>query len=105
MEINQEFQNENYKRALKRVKEIKGFYTHLIVYILVNFFLFVSKFQSFSDFSNLNKWKLSNTLLFWGIGLAIHGLSVFGPKLFLGKKWEENKIKELMEKEKKQQWD
>ncbi len=39
------------------------------------------------------------TAFFWGIGLLSHALSVFGPNLFLGKDWEDKKIKQLMEKE------
>ena len=39
---------------------------------------------------------------FWGIGLASHGLSVFLPNFFLGKNWEEKKIREIMEKNKNQ---
>jgi hypothetical protein len=38
--------------------------------------------------------------LFWGIGIAIHASKVFVLKdRFLGKEWEEKKIKEMMEKE------
>ncbi|MCK4322302.1 2TM domain-containing protein, partial [candidate division WOR-3 bacterium] len=36
----------------------------------------------------------------WGIGLLIHAFSVFGTKRFL-RDWEEKKINELMEKDKK----
>ncbi len=39
-------------------------------------------------------------LIGWGIGLAIHGLNVFGTDKILGKDWEEKKIKEIMEKDK-----
>ena len=44
---------------------------------------------------------------FWGIGLVAHGLSTFGGEIFFGSAWEEKKIKELMEKEKKKKkkWD
>jgi hypothetical protein len=36
-------------------------------------------------------------MLGWGIGILSHALQVFG----IGKNWEEKKIKELMEKDKK----
>ena len=45
------------------------------------------------------------TLLFWGIGLLAHGLSVFLPGMILGNNWEERKIKELMEKDKNNKWE
>jgi hypothetical protein len=49
-------------------------------------------------------WKdfisaLLTTGLFWGIGVFFHWYSVFGINFFLGKGWEEKKIKELMDKE------
>jgi len=36
--------------------------------------------------------------VFWGIGIIWHAIGVFGK---LGKNWEEKKIKELMEKDKR----
>jgi len=39
-------------------------------------------------------------LLGWGIGIAIHGLSVFVFGQFFGSEWEERKIKEIMDKDK-----
>ena len=102
MQINNSVEQERYNRALERVKKIKGFYTHLAVYVIVNIFLFMINFQSFNEFFNFNDWRPFNTAFFWGIGLAIHWFSVFGPNLFLGKNWEEKKIKELMDKDQKQ---
>jgi hypothetical protein len=46
-----------------------------------------------------------NTALFWGIGLAAHGLSVFGNTIFFGQNWEEKKIQELMDKDKSEKWE
>jgi hypothetical protein len=37
-------------------------------------------------------------LLGWGIGVAAHGISVFGPGSFFGAEWERKKIKEIMQK-------
>ncbi|MGB7843426.1 MAG: 2TM domain-containing protein, partial [Salinimicrobium sp.] len=36
--------------------------------------------------------------------LLAHWFSLFGPSIFFGRDWEEKKIKELMEKEKKKSW-
>ncbi|PIE48413.1 MAG: histidine kinase [Flavobacteriales bacterium] len=95
-------QNPNYTYALKRVKQIKSFYTHLAVYIIVNAFLLSRDYyehgiNGFHDNS-------FNTLLFWGVGLAIHWFSVFGVNIILGKNWEQRKIKEYMDKP-KDQWE
>lgn len=87
--------NPRYKAAKKRVKEIKGFYIHATVYVLVNMFLLalnVQKGESLADIDNY--W----TAIFWGVGLLAHGLSVFLPNLILGKDWEERKTRELMDK-------
>ena len=40
------------------------------------------------------------SLLGWGIGLFIHAALVFKFLTFIGKDWEERKIKEFMEEEK-----
>lgn len=95
----------NYIRAKKRVKAIKGFYVHFIVYVLVNIFLsgviifglLQSDYNLIDAFSNFGVYS---TWVFWGIGMFFHWLGVFGFKsLGLGTDWEEKKIKELMEKE------
>lgn len=97
MEINHQ-EDPSYKAAQKRVKDIKGFYIHLVVYLFVNLAIVFS----YSNF--FRGLELSNffTAVFWGIGLAAHWASVFGPGFILGKKWEEKKIQELMEKDKEQ---
>ncbi|CAM4038903.1 2TM domain-containing protein [Flavobacterium weaverense] len=95
-----------YEIAYKRVKKIKGFYTHVMVYILVNAFLIIlsTSGQSFQNGDFLN-WETYSTAFFWGIGLLAHGLSVFGRSLFFDQDWEQKKIKEFMEKEKSTKWE
>ena len=89
-----------YENAFKRVKRIKGFYSHLLVYIVINIMIIIVNVQSLDKGETYISLKNFSTTLFWGIGLAAHGLSVFGPNIVLGENWEEKKIKELMEKEK-----
>src|SRR5690606_38556044 len=94
-------EEELYKVAKKRIKDIKGFYIHLMAYILVNgFILFVNKKIFYNNFNNFEIQDLS-LMFFWGIGLFAHWAGVFGTGFVLGKKWEERKIKELMDKERK----
>jgi hypothetical protein len=94
-----------YREAAKRVKRIKGFYTHAIVYVVINIMIIFSKIQ----FEDNGYWSFElrhfSTALFWGIGLVAHGMSVFMPSIVLGKNWEDKKIKELMEKEKNNKWE
>lgn len=96
---------ERYRRAEKRVKQIKGFYWHLFWYLAVNIFLtFGGPIRGFiSDgtfdlsglhFTNFAVW------FFWGIGIVGHWLHVFGMNIFFSKNWEEKKIKEYMDKDK-----
>lgn len=88
-------EQKSYERAKKRVEELRSFYTHLFVYLAVNAGLFLLNILT----SPRNLWFYW-PLIGWGIGLAIHGLSVFGTEKLLGKDWEERKIKELMNKDK-----
>ena len=102
-----ESQNKKYKQAKKRVGELKGFYWHLAVYILVNLFMTANKVirnyyngetwnEAFWDFNTFSVW------IFWGIGLAFHAFNVFGFPLLFGRNWEEQKIKKIIEEEEKE---
>ena len=98
--------DERYNLAYKRVKRIKGFYVHLLVYIGVNAFIIISIFnRSLIGNEIFWRWETFSTALFWGIGLTAHALSVFGRNIFFGRNWEEKKIQELMEKEKREKWE
>ncbi len=98
-------QEQNYIRAKKRVKDIKAFYIHLVVYVIVNLFIsgviifgLMSSGYSFADaFTNFGVYS---TWLFWGIGMFFHWMGVFGFRsIGFSKDWEDRKIKELMEKD------
>ena len=84
-----------YFEAKKRVKRIKGFYIHALVFVLVNLFIIVLKLTK-SEQDEIHVWGIG----FWAFGLAIHGLSVFLPNFIFGSDWEEKKIRELMDKDK-----
>lgn len=94
-----------YQEALKRVKKIKGFYTHLVVYVVVNIMIVILNIQDLKAGESYFQKENFFTAFFWGIGLAAHALSTFAPTWFLGSNWEEKKIKELMEKEKNNKWE
>ena len=87
--------DESYERAKKRVEELKGFYGHLIAYIVVNVFLAIVNLLTTPGF-----WWFLFVTFFWGIGLVAHGLSVFTKRGIFSKDWEDRKIYEYMEKEK-----
>jgi hypothetical protein len=94
-----------YDQARKRVKEIKGFYTHFVVYLVVNVMIFVVNIQDLDPGETYFQFKNFTTAFFWGLGLLAHALSVFVPSMIMGKNWEERKIKELMDKDKGSKWE
>ena len=94
-----------YYEALKRVKRIKGFYTHAMVYVVINIMFVIINIQNLEPGESYFQWHNFITAFFWGIGLLAHALSVFLPTMLLGSNWEERKIKELMEKEKNNKWE
>ncbi|CAM4283059.1 2TM domain-containing protein [Flavobacterium terrigena] len=87
-----------YQEAQKRVNKIKGFYTHLIVFILVNTYVVIKKTQHIDEDETI--WHAFKLPFFWGIGLVFHGIRAFDSVPFFGKDWEERKIKEMMDKKK-----
>ncbi len=58
--------------AQRRASAKLGWYAHAAVYVLVNLFLFAISRYAFGT----RPWSVA-PLLGWGIGLALHGLSVF----------------------------
>ncbi|UCD60900.1 MAG: 2TM domain-containing protein [Flavobacteriaceae bacterium] len=98
-----EAENQNkLERAKKRVEEIKGFYIHLAVYVVINSFILVNIYiRTMGEGETF--WKFSSffTLLFWGIGLAFHWAHVFNFNPLFGKKWEERQIQKYIEKDKR----
>jgi hypothetical protein len=60
------------RMAQKRAGAKLGWYIHAIVYVLVNAFLFAISRYGFGG----RPWSIY-PLLGWGLGLALHGVSVF----------------------------
>jgi len=94
------FEEDSYLEAKKRVKKIKGFYWHLFWYIVVNGYLLVNVlFGLGNDLDAVFQFHNFSTPFYWGIGLAFHWFGVFGKRSIFSKEWEERKIKELMDKD------
>lgn len=94
-------EREAYRMAQKKVKKLKGFYVHLLVYILVNAFLVFSKYARLDPGEQFWSFPTFSTAFFWGIGLVAHGFSVFVPHFAFGKEWEDRKMKQFMDRERK----
>lgn len=82
-----------YLKAKERMKAIKDFYTNLITYCIVIPFLWWLNLRT-TDFL----WALFPTIG-WGFGVIAHGMEAHGYNPLWGKRWEERKIQELMDKE------
>jgi 2TM domain len=95
-----------YIATKERLGKMYGFYVHLSIYLFVNAFIMISNYNfSLSFFDAIFNWSMLGTALFWGIGLASHWSKVFGRNLIFNKDWEEKKIQELMNKDKKSTWE
>lgn len=81
-------------KARKRVKEVKGFYIHLLSYVGVNSVLIILNLLS----TNSGYWFIF-PLIGWGIGLFSHAAGTFNFIPFLNKHWENRKIKQYMDEE------
>ncbi|WP_373055976.1 2TM domain-containing protein [Zunongwangia sp. H14] len=95
----------NYLSAKKRVKKIRGFYIHFVIYLFLNISFFIVGARDEGVWEALGDLSNYSTAFFWGIGLFAHWSSVFGRDLFFGKHWEEKKIKEILQKERRKTWE
>lgn len=93
MEILPDKETIAYRKASRRVKDLKEFYGNLTSYCIIIPFLAILNIVTARGYL----WFLWPALG-WGVGIAFHAISVFG----IGKSWEERKIRELMEKDEKQ---
>jgi hypothetical protein len=82
------------ERAKKRVEEIRGFYVHLGVYVIVNGSLFALNMITSPD-TLWFYWPL----LGWGIGLALHAFAMVTENHLLGPQWEDRKVHDIVERE------
>lgn len=94
-----------YEMAQKKVKKLKNFYVHLIVFILVNSYLLIMKYTKLDAGEKFFSFETFSTVFFWGIGLVAHAFSVFVPYFVLGKDWEDKKVRQYMNKEKDSKWE
>ena len=96
-----EIRANKYFRAVERVNEIKEFYGNVISFcIVIPFLIFI--YYRFTP--GVFEWYWF-AIFGWGIGLVFHGLKAFNYGPFLGRDWEDRKIKEFMEDEDKHYWE
>lgn len=83
----------SYREAKEKVEQLRGFYTHLTAYVLVNIML-----------CTINLLVVPHFLWFffplggWGIGITAHAIVTFAGRRRFGQDWEEKKIRQYMNK-------
>ena len=82
------------KGPKKRVNQLKGFYTSLIVYIVVIIFLAIVNYLTSPGIG----WFLIVAFI-WGIFVVAQGISVYRKRGLFSKEWEDKKIKEYMKQD------
>lgn len=101
MDFNSRDRENKYLRAKERVEQVKKFYTGLIFYVFFISFLAALNYYT-------NEWRYMWFLwaaFGWGIGLLFQAGKAFKWNPFLGKDWEDRKLKEFLEEEEnKDQW-
>lgn len=83
-------------RAMRRLRAEKGFYIHLAVYAGVLALLVMI------NWSVGPPWWFVWPALGWGIGLALHGVGVFGLH-GATREWEQRRLAELIDEERARQ--
>lgn len=84
-------EEEIYRKARERVEEKKGFYIHLLVYILVNIMLIIIWVVTGAGFP----WFIF-PLGGWGIGILFHFLGIFVFSQRTG--WERRQVEKEVER-------
>ena len=86
-----------YYRVRERVKSIKSFYDHLLIYAIIISGLTIVNFIDSPD----DLWFYI-PLVIWGIIIILHAVRVFGKGKFLGDEWVEKKTIKLMKEKNKE---
>ncbi|MEQ5791909.1 2TM domain-containing protein [Muricauda sp. NFXS6] len=92
--------------AKKRVQELKGYYSHITIFVIVNVILYLLKTgmltsllpEAFPKESYYYDWINSNILI-WTLILIVHTLIVFRDKFTFVKKWEQRQIQKYMDED------
>ena len=87
-------QDERLQRAKRKVRRIRAFYLHALIWGGVCAGLLFINLMTWPGYL----WSLWPAFV-WGIGLAFHGLTVYGMGNIFGTDWEERKIQEILSRE------
>lgn len=82
-----------YQAAKKRVEDLRGFYIHLSIYVVVNAALFAM------DAIQGGGWWFYWATIGWGIGLVSHAVALFFDSSHWSRRWEERKMDQFLREE------
>jgi len=88
-------EDEIVRRAQRRLRDLKSFYYHLVSYAAVNVLLHIINLMAGGGY-----WAIW-PLLGWGIAIVLHGARIYAPFGFLDSAWEERKLAQLIEQERR----
>lgn len=98
-------QSTEFDTAMRKVKKLKSFYSHLTVFLFCNIFFAIINYSNLEVGESYFQWQNFTTLFLWGIGIAFHAIATFVPNFIFASDWEQKKIQELMNKEQKTTWE
>jgi uncharacterized protein YacL len=85
--------------ARERVHKLRQFYVHLFIYVVV-VLIYMSKTYFGAPFNFIPLRYINETVVWiWTFVIAVKGFKLFIKEQFLGTQWEQNKIREIIEKE------
>src|SRR5215210_172757 len=82
-------QDERYQEAKRRVEAKKGFYVHAFFFVVLN-----------AIFLAVVGWDFLWATVFWGLGVVLHGVSVFFSASDWVKRWEHRAIQKELDRQK-----
>jgi hypothetical protein len=77
--------------ARRRVRALRSFYSHLTIYVIVNFALFMI------DSTTSGPAWFYAPLVGWGMVVCLHGLHAYEMLPWTTQDWEERKVRELID--------
>lgn len=84
-------------RARKRVRDLRGLYVHVAIYVV-----FMGGLTLINWLTGTHTWWVVWPIVGWGIGLGAHAVAVLFEGTLLGPEWEERKTRELIERSSRQ---
>ncbi len=90
----------NEQAARQHVSRLKSFYQQVSTYLIINVVLIIINLLV-----DPHELWFYWVLIFWGIGIALQAVRLFGPGKKFDKDWEDKKVKEYLEKDRRKKDD